>query len=260
MVRSGKVGALALAMGALGLLGCPDVVTSVLDDDQAVPMGNGPITRVQGFDHPALKAALQGDWIVVRGDKRLFEFEITDEHVRVVDHRFAQPRIITGDLLLRSATSFGVQDGQGTAYFYGFAAVDGTTYMGQGGAIPFDGEEAMEVRLGAWETLVRTAEGCKLVTTFAGRATDKEVECGFRDRKGASGGKIFRYQAADPFRSDRLKAVELQVVGAYLMEDELVRSVASRRGGAPTPSAPKADEQAEGAPAGGDDDDPPAGD
>ena len=203
-------------------------------------MGNGPITRVEGFDHAGLKRAVQGDWIVTQGANRVFEFTILGDEVRVLDHRFAQPKTTQGTLVLRSSTSFGIESREGPIYFFGFAVVGDTTYMGHGGAIPFSGDEDFEITLGAWERLVRTDAGCVLVTTFGSGKTEKKVTCEFVETKEEDEAPVrtgFRYQAPDPFRPDRLKMVELKVVGDYLMDQELARSVASRRGDVPTANA-----------------------
>jgi hypothetical protein len=205
--------------------------------EREVALGDGPITRIEGFDHAALSRALQGDWIVIYRDKRIFEFTILGNEARVLDHRFAQPRTIRGQLLLRSSTSFGIASVEGPRYFFGFAVVDGTTYMGHGGAVALRGDEAaFEVTLGAWETLVRSEAGCKLVSTFGGGKSEREVSCQFVEEEGEGGEVVrkgFRYEAPDPFRPDRLKTVELTLLGGYLMDGELAASIASRRGDVP---------------------------
>ncbi|MGB0589153.1 MAG: hypothetical protein ACPGU1_05685 [Myxococcota bacterium] len=219
--------------------------------EREVGLGDGPITRIAGFDHGALSAALQGDWIVIQRDKRVFEFTILDDEVRVLDHRFAQPRTIRGRLVLRSATSFGVASVEGPRYFFGFVVVDGTTYMGQGGAVALRGDEAaFEASLGAWETLVRTESDCTLVSTFGGGKSERKVTCEFVEDKGEEDEvavrKAFRYQAPDPFRPDRLKTFELTVRGDYLMDRDLASSIASRRGDVPSANSLEPGEKASG--------------
>ncbi|MDP6945624.1 MAG: hypothetical protein QF464_15855, partial [Myxococcota bacterium] len=158
---SGALGVLILIACGFALGGCPEALLSNSPGDAEESLqANGPITKIDGFDHQGLRTALQGDWLVVRGKKRLFEFTIADDTAKVIDHRFAHPSKKEGKLLLRSATSFGIRVSDGTSYFFGFAVVDGTTYMGQGGAIAFEEGEAFEVSLGAWETLVKTDDGC----------------------------------------------------------------------------------------------------
>jgi hypothetical protein len=220
-------------------VGCQaEEVEAGIATEREVALGDGPITRIEGFDHARLTAALQGDWIVIQRDKRVFEFTILGQEVRVLDHRFAQPRTIRGRLVLRSSTSFGVESVEGPRYFFGFAVVDGTTYMGHGGAVALRGDEtAFEATLGAWETLVWSETGCALVSTFGGEKTERSVTCQFVDKgddDGEAVRKAFRYEAPDPFRPDRLKTVELTVVGEYLMDRDLAASIASRRGDVPS--------------------------
>ena len=226
------LGALTL-MVSLGACNVEDAST-LMERQQAVSLGDGPITRIEGFDHKALAASLQGDWIVVQGDKRVFEFNIVGEQVRVLDHRFAQPRTIRGKLLLRSSTSFGINATEGPRYFFGFVTTEAQTYMGHGGAVALRGDEsAFSITLGAWETL-RYADGtCQLVSTFGGGESVRDVKCSFTEEEVEGGEKRrtgFRYEAPDPFRPERLKTVELTLKGGYLLDKELARSVASRRG------------------------------
>ena len=123
MMRPGSPGTGTVLLATLALLlgGCPDDSSSSPEGgEQEKTQGDGPITRVEGFDHQALEQALQGDWLIVQGDKRVFEFTILGEEVRVLDHRFAQPRTTWGSLLLRSSTSFGIEAADGTSYFFSF--------------------------------------------------------------------------------------------------------------------------------------------
>ena len=232
----------SLWLSTLCVVGCQESESEGgVSVEREVALGDGPITRIEGFDHARLSAALQGDWIVIQRDKRVFEFTILGQEARVLDHRFAKPRTIRGRLLLRSSTSFGIASVEGPRYFYGFATIDGTTYMGQGGAIALKGDEtAFEATLGAWETLVWSGEGCALVSTFGGGKSEREVTCEFVEEDnddGAQVRKAFRYEAPDPFRPDRLKTFELAVVGDYLMDKDLAASIASRRGDVPTANA-----------------------
>ena len=222
-------------LALMGPSGCQVNDDSGLTEMQrSVSLGDGPITRIEGFDHKKLGASLQGDWIVVQGDKRVFEFNIVKDQVRVLDHRFTQPRTIRGRLLLRSSTSFGVASNEGPRYFFGFVEVDGQTFMGHGGALALRGDEsAFVLTLGAWESLRYSEDGCELVSTFGGGESTRGVECSFIEETSAEGETRrtgFRYQAPDPFRPERLKRVELTLKGGYLIDTELARSIASRRG------------------------------
>ena len=239
----------SLCLSACCVVGCQESESEGgVAIEREVALGDGPITRIEGFDHARLSASLQGDWIVIQRDKRVFEFTILGQEARVLDHRFAKPRTIRGRLLLRSSTSFGIASVEGPRYFYGFATIDGTTYMGQGGAIALKGDEtAFEATLGAWETLVWSGEGCKLVSTFGGGKNERKVTCEFvkeETDEGAPTRKAFRYEAPDPFRPDRLKTFELAVVGDYLMDKDLAASIASRRGDVPSANSLKPDDKA----------------
>lgn len=238
---------------AIGLLLCVAVSAGCKELEQVIaervtpvsePAGDRPLTTIEGFDHEDLLSRLQGDWVVERNGARTFEFHIDGERASAVDHRFSTPRPMSGELVLRSSTGFGIDVGE-MVYFFSFVQANGATFMGRGGAIHAPAGEPFTAHLGAWERLVRTEEGCTYINTFGGTPKEKESKCevGKRGER-----EVFTFTAPDPFRPDHLKTFELTVAGDYLLERDLAEAVA-RPMAAPTAAPPGAAPATPGEPA-----------
>ena len=250
---------LALATLALALaVGACDRVPERLFQRTLEPPGDQPATTFGDYEPEVLAGALHGEWIVERGDRRLFEFSIHGESAKVVDHRYTTSRTVEGELVLRSATGFGVQPPDGVTYFYSFVDSGERVYMGMGAAIATRRDGAFKAKLGAWETLTFDGDSCLYERAFGGDVHSEEVACGFQDKKkpkshGPAKSKdkdkdkdkskddgeaddeaaaaepverVFSYTAADPFRPGKKKTVELIVAGDYLISRELADSTA----------------------------------
>ena len=209
--------------------GCPAPSQSDqgVDPASAVP-GDKPATTVGDFDEDAVRKTLQGDWLVKRGARVLFEFLIEGDKARVIDRRFSEPRTIEGTLLIRSATGFGITDGDGVTSYYSVVSHGDEMYMGLGSAIATTGEEPFTAKLGAWESLVRLPgeEGCRYVKTWAGSTTEQTVPCSLKEKGGKT---VFSYESEDPFRPGKMKTFELTRVGNTLLSRELAEARAVRR-------------------------------
>jgi hypothetical protein len=205
--------------------------------------GDGPISRLRihhGFRHRSILRRMQGDWVVSRGGRYLFELNVKGERATLIDHRYRVPRTLSGEISLRTETSFGIEGPDGVREYFSFLQTEKATYIGAGGAIALGDLEAPEddtvqvttefqpfrAFLGAWETLEFDGTGCLLIERWMEDVNKREVACGFEEKKGR---QVFHYQGRDRLRPERLKRYELEVVGGFLVEPELKRSVASRR-------------------------------
>lgn len=197
--------------------------------------GDKPATTVGAFQEASVRQALQGRWSVHDGNKQIWAFEIEGDRAVATDMRFASPKSEEGKLVVRSATSFGVEAGDGVTYYYSYAKVGDAVHMGMGTAIRMGEARAVDAKLGAWERLIRTGETCKYVKSFGGEAAERSVPCGFEKAKGG-GGEVFHYMAEDSFHRERMKRYELHVRGDYLLDDEMLTSVA-KPGSAPKSAA-----------------------
>ncbi len=213
---------------AMAVPGCKDLEQAVVGGALAPsePEGDRPLTSIEGFDHEDLLRRLQGDWIVERNGSRIFEFHIDGERASAVDHRFATARPLSGELVLRSPTGFGIATDDVT-YFFSFVQTGGVTYMGMGGAIHGTGHDPFVAKLGAWERLERGPEGCTYVNTFGAEPVERASRCELTKRGDR---EVFTFQAPDPFRPDKLRTMELNVAGDYLLERDLAESVARPMG------------------------------
>ncbi|MGM0578726.1 MAG: hypothetical protein ACQEXJ_23590 [Myxococcota bacterium] len=226
--RRGSARRLAVLVVAAGLLlaGCRDGGFERFGADATPePPGHEPATTAGDFDREAMREALQGDWVVRRDERTLFEFRIGGEEAAVVDHRFSKPRVREGDLVLRSPTGFGVEMGDGTTWYYSFVRTEERVFMGLGAAIEAPRGEPFTAKLGAWEKLVYDGEECLYVRTWAGEETEEVVECGFEERGER---RVFYHEGPDPFREDRTRRRELYVEGDYLLERDLALATVER--------------------------------
>lgn len=230
---------LGLFMGLWLLVACPATRKAPPAGGERQVQGDKPMTGEAAFDADALREKLQGHWRVKRGERVLFEFSFNGEQATVVDRRFTTAREVTGPLKLRSATGFGITDGDGSTYYYSAVFDEDEVFMGLGAAIATEEGEAFTARIGAWESLVREkdSEGCKYIKTWGGSTSEESVDCELKQKGDRT---VFSYQSEDPFRPGKLKTYELTVVGDYLLGKELAESRAERFDPSAEPNPPKA--------------------
>ncbi|MEZ4268187.1 MAG: hypothetical protein R3F39_17630 [Myxococcota bacterium] len=230
-----------LALASLCLSGCPLIGGATPDAEPAPPQGNLPATSTEPGDLNQMRDKLAGAWVVRRAGRVVLEYNLDGDHIEVIDRRYPTPRELRGEFRVRSTSGFGVQVEDGTTYWYSAAWVGSDVHIGLGAAIEVPNIERFTAQLGAWERLERTPETCVYVRTWGGNETRADVPCEVTER---SGRQVFSYESEDPFRPDRLKKVELDVVGNYLMDRELAESLAvprviyEREQAAPTDGAP----------------------
>ncbi len=246
-------GCACLLVCSVALAGC-DKVPERRFQRTIGPAGDQPATTFGDYEPEVLAGALHGEWVVERGERKLFEFSIHGESAKVVDHRYATPRTVEGELVLRSATGFGIEPPDGVTYFYSFVDSGEQVYMGMGTAIATSRNGTFKAKLGAWETLTFDGESCRYDRAFGGDADTEEIQCGFKDKKKPRAKKkkpkaktktngkgekkdeadppeppaerVFTYKAEDPFRPGKKKTFELVVAGDYLISRELADSKA----------------------------------
>jgi hypothetical protein len=212
-------------VASLWLWACPES-PNTRSDAWSVP-GDGPATAVEMVDKQAMIHALQGLWRVQSpAGSTLWEFVIDGDRAESIDHRYSREIRRWGELLIRTAHGFGIRGEDGVAYYYTAVLEPGSERIGLGAAIHVGQEEAFEAKLGAFEVLVRAADGvCTYQRRWAGTIQQVEVACGFEERGEQ---RIFHYEAQDPFNREKLRRQELIVVGDYLMGRELADAIATR--------------------------------
>jgi hypothetical protein len=173
-----------------------------------------------------MRDKLAGAWVVRRAGRVVLEWNLDGDRIELIDRRFPVARELRGEFRVRSSSGFGVQIEDGTTYWYSAAWVGSEVHVGLGAAIDVADPQHFTAQLGAWERLERTPDGCVYVRSWGGGETRADVPCEITER---SGRQVFSFEAEDPFRPDRLKKVELDVVGPYLMERELAESLAVPR-------------------------------
>lgn len=213
--------ACVLASGA-----CTPTLEPEASDAPIAPPGNLPGTTVGPVDPVLMRDKLAGSWVVRRARRVILEFTLDGDHIALVDHRFPTPRKLEGTFRVRSSTGFGVETADGTTYWYAVGWDGPIVHIGLGTIIEVGDATRFTAQLGAWERLVRTPDGCTYVRTWGGDERSTEVPCEVVERGDR---KIFTFEAEDPYRPDRLKKVELDLVGGYLMERELGDSIAVPR-------------------------------
>lgn len=236
--RCARVASIAALVVALGSSGCREGAFPTLERGDAwnPSSGHRPATGTASFDRQELRERLQGHWKARRGGELLFELDVAGERARLRDLREGRDTVHEGALVLRSATSFGIEEADGTVYYDSFVRVGEKVHIGPWSAIRMRGPPSgFRAELGAWETLVYDGSSCRLVETWGGERSERDVPCGFRgggdEGDAESGGRrVFHYRAEDPFHTDRLKTFELIVAGDYLLDPKLAAVRAERTG------------------------------
>lgn len=224
MKRSSRAASLAFVCASL--VACSPSGAGDPDSGSRPVPGNLPATSAGPVDATLMRDKLAGAWVVRRAGRVVLEWNLDGDHIALTDRRFPVARELRGAFRVRSSSGFGVEIEDGTTYWYSAAWVGSEVHVGLGTAIEAPDPERFTARLGAWERLERTPDGCVYVRTWGGDETRTDVPCEVTER---SGRQVFSFEAEDPFRPDRLKKVELDVVGPYLMERELAESLAVPR-------------------------------
>ncbi len=224
MNRSPRAACLALVCASL--FACSPTRVGEPDSGPRPVRGNLPATSAGPVDAGLMRDKLAGAWVVQRAGRVVLEWNLDGDSIALTDRRFPVARELRGEFRVRSSSGFGVEVEDGTTYWYSAAWVGSEVHVGLGTVIEAPDPERFTAWLGAWERLERTPDGCVYVRTWGGDETRADVPCEITEH---SGRQVFSFEAEDPFRPDRLKRVELDVVGTYLMDRELAESLAVPR-------------------------------
>ncbi len=217
--------AASLAIAGLAFAGCDK------KEEGANSSGDKPAAQTSkaapaapSFDVAAAKKELVGNWTVKSGKKVLYTFEITDTTAKVTDKRFKGDKVYEGKLEV-TPTAIKVSDTKGAAYSYGWAKTSKGLHMGVGAVSKIDKLDAFEAKLGMFNTLKRTADGCVITKKMGSKETETKVSCSSEEKDGAT---IFSYEVPDPFKKGSMKTEKRHFVDGYLMSADLAKGIATK--------------------------------
>jgi len=219
MRRMLMVGALALSL----TVGCGEKKAE--GDGEGGTATTAP--AAPSFDADALKAKLQGSWVSGTDKKDYFKFVFEGDTLSVTDMRFmGEPKTETGKLKLTSAHEIGLELPDGTTYKYDLAEIDGVTHLGLGKVFEVDSLDDFTLKTTMFESIVRKDGTCKWVKNFGDKPEEKDITCTIADKDGK---KVLSYQEPDSFDKTKLADRELYVFGKYLIDEEMLSSVAKKQ-------------------------------
>lgn len=177
-------------------------------------------------------ASLSGRWVVREGGRVVWTFDFGGgaaeaAAVEAIDQRFSAPRSVKGELIVQSATRFGIKGGDGVTYSYAYARVGDALYLGLGDVWEIDSLDAFSLPLGPFTRLDKGERACVLVNTREGGK--RKVRCGFEgdDTRGAL--RVFWFERPDRFSPGEMERRRLLVVGErHLMSEEIGARPAER--------------------------------
>lgn len=185
------------------------------------------VTAPAGFDGTALKAKLQGTWISGSDKKEYFKFVVDGDKLSVTDMRFmGEPKTETGKLKVESPYELGLELPDGTTYKYDMVEIDGVMHIGLGKVFEVTNLDDFTIKTTMFESIVRKGGTCKWVKSFGDKPEEKAITCAVADKDGK---KVLSYQEPDSFDKTKLADRELYVFGNYLVDEEMLSSVAKKQ-------------------------------